>query len=98
MTESRPYRRCREAYVLNLNYEWACTTGYHPRPGGAGMALYRTLDWPLRLGGAVVVGRHQTSHGPYLNVTWSQCHLAGFRRLADRDGAIAFCVRRSFSP
>ncbi|HVI87610.1 MAG TPA: hypothetical protein VM659_04870 [Dongiaceae bacterium] len=75
-----PYRRDVEsverllqvpgAYVLNLNYEWACTTGCHPRDGLAAMTLYRTLDWPLRLGAEVVVARHETPHGPYLNVTW----------------------------
>jgi hypothetical protein len=58
------------AYVLNLSVEWACTSGCYQRSDSAGMTLYRTLDWPLRLGGAVIVGRHQTELGPYLNVTW----------------------------
>jgi hypothetical protein len=58
------------AYVLNLSVEWACTSGCHPGTDGPSMTLYRTLDWPLRLGSAVIVGRHQTAHGPYLNVTW----------------------------
>lgn len=75
-----PYRRDVEsiehllqvpgAYVLNLNYEWACTAGCHPRDGSDAMTLYRTLDWPLRLGGEVVVARHMTPQGPYLNITW----------------------------
>jgi hypothetical protein len=60
----------RGAYALNLNFEWACTTGCHRPSGSDGMTLYRTLDWPLRLGGAVVVAQHQTGHGAYLNITW----------------------------
>lgn len=60
----------RGAYMLNLNFEWACTAGCHRPPHSNGMTLYRTLDWPLRLGGAVVAARHQTKHGAYLNVTW----------------------------
>jgi hypothetical protein len=58
------------AYVLNLNYEWACTTGCHPRDGQNAMTLYRTLDWPLRLGAEIVVARHVTPLGAYLNITW----------------------------
>lgn len=58
------------AYVLNLNYEWACTTGCHPRDGSEAMTLCRTLDWPLRLGAEVVVARHETACGSYLNITW----------------------------
>lgn len=57
-------------YLLNLNYEWACTTGCHPQRDGEAMTLYRTLDWPLRLGAETVVARHETPHGPYLNATW----------------------------
>ncbi|MDX9859746.1 MAG: hypothetical protein RBS99_02405 [Rhodospirillales bacterium] len=58
-------------YMLNLSYEWSCTSGVGPDPAGPGNRLLRTLDWPLDgLGRAVVVSRHETVAGAYLNVTW----------------------------
>lgn len=58
-------------YMLNLSYEWSCTTGVGPEPAGAGNRMLRTLDWPLGgLGRTVVVSRHRTAAGGYFNVTW----------------------------
>ena len=57
-------------YALNLNFEWGCTTGCDPRGAGEPMRIYRTLDWPFRLGSDVVVARHQAAAGAYYNVTW----------------------------
>lgn len=59
------------AYLLNLSYEWTCTSGVAPDPTGRGNRMLRTLDWPLdNLGRALVVGRQEDAAGPYLNVTW----------------------------
>ncbi len=58
-------------YMLNLSYEWSCTTGVGPDPSAPGNRLLRTLDWPLDgLGLTVVVSRHETAAGNYFNVTW----------------------------
>lgn len=58
-------------HLLNLSYEWACTSGIGPDPGGPGSRLLRTLDWPLHgLGENLVVARHQAEAGEYYNVTW----------------------------
>lgn len=59
------------AHLLNLSYEWACTSGIGPDPDGPGSRLLRTLDWPLHgLGENLVVARHQSEAGEYYNVTW----------------------------
>lgn len=59
------------AFLLNLSYEWTCTSGIGPDPGGAGNRMLRTLDWPLSgLGGNVVVARQDGGAGTYYNVTW----------------------------
>lgn len=59
------------AYLLNLSYEWTCTSGVGPDPGGRGSRLLRTLDWPLDgLGRNVVVVRRRGDAGVYHNVTW----------------------------
>lgn len=53
------------AYLLNLSYEWTCTTAV-----GAGRML-RVLDWPLEgLGANVVVLRREGAAGFYYDVTW----------------------------
>ena len=58
------------AYLLNYSYEWGCTTGAVPEPGG-GMTLMRTLDWPFDgLGRALIVLRSHTPLGGYYSVTW----------------------------
>ena len=58
------------AYALNFSFEMGCTTGCHAPYGSAAMQLYRTLDWPFRLGADVVVATHQTAAGTYANITW----------------------------
>jgi len=58
------------AYVLNISYEWACTTGVTASPDG-GCRLLRVLDWPLDgLGRAVVIAERAGAAGRYLAVTW----------------------------
>lgn len=57
-------------HALNLSFEWGCTSGCAARGDDHLPTLYRVLDWPLRVGGEVVVARHQTPVGPYLNITW----------------------------
>ncbi|MEK9722474.1 MAG: hypothetical protein VW405_03170 [Rhodospirillaceae bacterium] len=59
------------AYLLNLSYEWTCTTATGADPSGVGNRLLRTLDWPLDgLGRHVVVARMTGAAGDYENVTW----------------------------
>ena len=59
------------AYMLNLSFEWSCTTGLAPDPSGDGNRMLRTLDWPLDgLGRTLVVTRHDGTAGEYFNVTW----------------------------
>lgn len=52
-------------HLLNLSYEWGCTTGTaHGR-------LLRTLDWPFDgLGRHVAVLKTSGPAGPYWSVTW----------------------------
>ncbi len=33
------------AFLLNLSYEWTCTTGVGPDPSGTGARMLRTLDY-----------------------------------------------------
>lgn len=59
------------AYLLNLSYEWACTTGVESDPGGKGTRLLRVLDWPLEgLGRNTVIARHAGPAGPWYNIGW----------------------------
>lgn len=58
-------------YMLNVSYEWGCTTGVAPAPDGSGSRLLRTLDWPFDgLGRHVVVLDTRGAAGRYLSVTW----------------------------
>ncbi|MGH6952622.1 MAG: hypothetical protein ACREGL_00445 [Alphaproteobacteria bacterium] len=58
-------------WLLNLSYEWACTTRALPDPHGVGNRMLRSLDWALEgLGGATVVAHQSGPAGPYYNVTW----------------------------
>ncbi len=59
------------AWMLNLCFEWGCTTGIAAAPDGRGVRMMRTLDWPLDgLGKNVVVSRQTGAAGPWFNVTW----------------------------
>ncbi|HWA41962.1 MAG TPA: hypothetical protein VHA10_02045 [Hypericibacter adhaerens] len=58
-------------HLLNISYEWACTTGADRDHRREGCRMLRVLDWPLPgLGRHVVVARQQAPAGPWLNVTW----------------------------
>ena len=57
-------------YALNFSFEMGCTTGCRAPDTNSAMQLYRTLDWPFRLGADVVVARHQPPAGSYYNITW----------------------------
>lgn len=58
------------AYMLNMSYEWACTSMIGDSDQG-GPRLVRTLDWPLDgLGRCVIVARAQAAAGVYFTVTW----------------------------
>ncbi|MDP6603474.1 MAG: hypothetical protein QGG17_04675 [Rhodospirillales bacterium] len=58
-------------YLLNLSYEWTCTTAVGADPIRAGNRMLRSLDWPLAgLGRNLVVARHEADAGPYLSCTW----------------------------
>ncbi|MEQ8356568.1 MAG: hypothetical protein RH942_13585 [Kiloniellaceae bacterium] len=58
-------------YMLNLSYEWSCTSAVGMPPSGQGNRLLRTLDWPLAgLGRNVVVARHEAPAGEWFNITW----------------------------
>ncbi|HKP24892.1 MAG TPA: carcinine hydrolase/isopenicillin-N N-acyltransferase family protein [Dongiaceae bacterium] len=53
------------AYALNCSYEWACTTA------AVGPQVMRALDWRLDgMGPEIVVARHRSPAGSWLNVTW----------------------------
>jgi hypothetical protein len=58
-------------HLLNLSYEWTCTSAAGADPAGTGARMLRTLDWPLHgLGRNVLVGRMSGPAGTYENVTW----------------------------
>ena len=58
-------------FLLNLSYEWTCTTSATADPSGSGNRMLRTLDWPLQgLGKNVVVATMEGAAGIYENVTW----------------------------
>lgn len=58
------------AALLNLSYEWGCTTGAFAG-ADALPRLVRVLDWPLDgLGANVVVARRATPAGALVDVTW----------------------------
>ena len=52
-------------HALNCSYEWACTTA------AVGPQVMRVLDWRLDgMGPEIVVARHRSPAGSWLNVTW----------------------------
>lgn len=59
------------AHVLNLSFEWGCTTSAHAEPGGGHARLMRVLDWPFHgLGREVVAARRSSPAGEWLDLTW----------------------------
>jgi hypothetical protein len=58
-------------HLLNMSYEWTCTSSAAPDPSGVGARLLRTLDWPLDgLGRQVIVANVRGAVGDYENITW----------------------------
>jgi len=59
------------AALLNMSFEWTCTSGAAPSPDGVGNRMLRVLDWRLAgLGAHVVVAREEGPAGVFYNVTW----------------------------
>ena len=59
------------AAMLNLSFEWSCTSGAAGDPAHPGSRMLRVLDWPLPgLGRHVVVARRAAAGGPFFDVTW----------------------------
>lgn len=58
------------AYALNFSFELGCTTACRSPDERTAVQLYRTLDWPFRLGRNVVVARHVPTAGAYHSITW----------------------------
>lgn len=57
------------AWLLNVCFEWGCTSGVWNSDGGP--LLRRVLDWPFpALGEHVVVAHQRGPAGEFLNVTW----------------------------
>ena len=57
------------AALLNISYEWACTTGIS-RVNGV-PRMIRVLDWDLPgLGRNLVVAKQRGNAGDYYNITW----------------------------
>lgn len=60
----------RGIFVLNLVYEWGCSTAAGPDPRG-GAAMLRVLDWPMSgIGGHSVIGRFTGRAGDFYAATW----------------------------
>ncbi len=58
-------------FLLNLSYEWTCTSSVTSDPFGIGNRMLRTLDWPMDgLGQNVVVATMEGAAGAYENITW----------------------------
>jgi hypothetical protein len=56
---------------LNASFEWSCSCGLTPAPGGDGMRILRVLDWPLEgLGRDIVAARQRGPAGAFVNMTW----------------------------
>ena len=59
------------AYLLNIVYEWACSTATGPDPGGEGASMVRVLDWGMPgIGRYLVLARHEGAAGDYISATW----------------------------
>ncbi len=61
----------RGVFVLNMVYEWGCSTACGPDLRGTGNAMLRVLDWPMRgIGPFSVIGRFTGPAGAFAAVTW----------------------------
>ncbi|CCQ72913.1 hypothetical protein [Magnetospira sp. QH-2] len=59
------------AYLLNLSFEWTCTSAAAPDPAAETPRLVRSLDWEYEhLGRSVMVVRQHGPAGDFFNVTW----------------------------
>ncbi len=59
------------ATMLNLSFEWACTTSVNEDPLAGGIRLLRTLDWPLDSLGRTLITLIMTGRmGDYVSITW----------------------------
>ena len=77
-------------YMLNLSYEWGCTTGAGLPPEAEVPHMLRTLDWPLGgLGRNLVVANMASEAGTWLNITWPG-FVGTLTGLAPRRFAAAF--------
>ncbi len=58
------------AWLLNLSYEWGCTTA-GVDPGTGAPMLIRTLDWSMpALGATVIAVRRDGPTGPWISLGW----------------------------
>ena len=58
------------AFLLNVSYEWACTTGTRPASDG-GQLLVRVLDWDLAgLGRNLCAIRRSGPAGEWIDIGW----------------------------
>ena len=73
----------RGAYLLNMSYEWACTSGAIADPTRGGNTLIRVLDWAFDGLGENLIAAKAASPAGELR----QFHLAGLHRCPDRHGA-----------
>lgn len=56
-------------FMLNVIYEWACTSGAYAQDEG--VSMLRVLDWPFPLlGKHVMVLLQQSAQGDYYNISW----------------------------
>jgi hypothetical protein len=58
-------------YILNLVYDWACSTSAGPAPDGLGNRLVRILDWGMPgIGPFSVLNHHRGPAGPFVSAGW----------------------------
>ena len=58
------------AWLMNLNYEWGCTTASRADEDGTPFML-RTLDWSMPdLGRCLVAAQREGPSGPWVSLTW----------------------------
>jgi hypothetical protein len=61
----------RGAHLLNMSYEWACTSGATADPIRGGNTLIRVLDWAFDgLGENLIAAKAASPAGSYVNFTW----------------------------